>query len=189
MAAEHVTEWLREKKPGATVRYQGPDESGVHRWTLDFPGGRPFQLGIPEEVVDNPGMRELSLAEVEQGVGALFEDIETLAEGCRFRDCRHEAEPGCAVQQAVADGQLEPARFGQYRKLQNELEQAGQSLAAQRERRAADKTAQRAFGNVTAAKADGWQLVEDAEEADVGGGEAAPRCPNPAESRRSPSRT
>jgi len=69
-------------------------------------------------VVDNPGMRELTLADAEEGVESLFEDIEVLAATCRFRDCRHHGEPGCAVQAAIAAGALDARRLDRYRKLQ-----------------------------------------------------------------------
>lgn len=68
-------------------------------------------------LVDNPGMRELTLADVDLSAGALFDDVDSLARRCRFRDCRHEAEPGCAVRSAIEDGQLDPRRLESYRKL------------------------------------------------------------------------
>lgn len=85
----------------------------THRELIVLPNG-----GV---VIDTPGMRELQLWTDDGSVERTFEDIETLARECRFRDCRHEAEPGCAVQQGIADGDLDPARFGSYRKLQREL--------------------------------------------------------------------
>ncbi|MEA2691164.1 MAG: ribosome biosis GTPase / thiamine phosphate phosphatase, partial [Acidobacteriota bacterium] len=74
-------------------------------------------------VLDTPGMRELQLWDAGEGVEAAFSDVETLAQGCRFRDCRHQGEPGCAVGAAVADGTLDPERFASYRKLEREVEQ------------------------------------------------------------------
>lgn len=68
-------------------------------------------------LVDNPGMRELALTEAEEGVQSLFADIDALASGCRFRDCRHHSEPGCAVLAAVESGALEARRLDSYRKL------------------------------------------------------------------------
>ncbi len=110
----------------------------THRALLPLPGAACL--------IDTPGMRELKLTGEEDLAEGGFEDIEALAGGCRFRDCRHGAEPGCAVQQALSDGTLDAARWAQYCKLLGELEQAGGSLAAQRERRVADKTQQRAPG-------------------------------------------
>lgn len=68
-------------------------------------------------LVDNPGMRELSLTDADLAAGRLFEDIEALAGHCRFRDCRHDAEPGCAVRAALETGALEQRRLDSYRKL------------------------------------------------------------------------
>jgi ribosome biogenesis GTPase len=71
-------------------------------------------------IVDTPGMRELQLWE-DEGVADTFGDIEELAAQCRFGDCRHEREPGCAVQEAAADGRLSPARLANFHKLAREL--------------------------------------------------------------------
>jgi len=57
----------------------------------------------------------------EEGLANLFEDIEELALACKFTDCGHSSEPGCAIKAALADGTLDPARFNSYRKLQREL--------------------------------------------------------------------
>jgi len=72
-------------------------------------------------ILDTPGMRELGLYEADSGVSTAFADVETLAAACRFHDCRHGSEPGCAVQVALADGTLERARWNSYGKLQREL--------------------------------------------------------------------
>ena len=69
-------------------------------------------------VVDNPGMRELSLTGADDGVQVLFTDIDDLGNRCRFRNCQHLREPGCAVQAAIAAGELDPRRLDSYRKLQ-----------------------------------------------------------------------
>lgn len=71
-------------------------------------------------VVDSPGMRELQLWEASGGFSATFEDIEVLAEGCRFRDCTHRSEPGCAVRGAVESGVLTAPRLEGYLKLAEE---------------------------------------------------------------------
>jgi len=73
-------------------------------------------------VLDTPGMRELQLWDGGEGVEAAFADVETLAQGCRFRDCRHQGEPGCAVAAALADESLGAERFASYQKLQREVE-------------------------------------------------------------------
>ncbi|MDB5493823.1 MAG: ribosome-associated GTPase [Phenylobacterium sp.] len=76
-------------------------------------------------ILDTPGMRELGLVDAEAGVAAAFEGVEAevaiLAQDCRFKDCAHGREPGCAVQAALADGRLDPARWESWRKLQREL--------------------------------------------------------------------
>ncbi|CAN5599607.1 ribosome small subunit-dependent GTPase A [soil metagenome] len=73
-------------------------------------------------LIDTPGLRSLGLAGGTAGVDAAFADIEELATGCRFGDCRHDQEPGCAVIAAAADGTLDRDRLASYRKLH--LEQA-----------------------------------------------------------------
>jgi ribosome biogenesis GTPase / thiamine phosphate phosphatase len=72
-------------------------------------------------ILDTPGMRELQLWDAEEGVDQAFGDIAGLASECRFRDCSHEGEPGCAVLAAVEDGSLPAERLDSYRKLQREL--------------------------------------------------------------------
>ncbi|MDD5127506.1 MAG: ribosome small subunit-dependent GTPase A [Dehalococcoidales bacterium] len=73
-------------------------------------------------VIDTPGMREVQLWAGEEDLQGTFQDIEMLAEKCRFKDCRHNAESGCAVRAAIEQGDLDPARLESYRKLQNELQ-------------------------------------------------------------------
>jgi ribosome biogenesis GTPase len=72
-------------------------------------------------LIDTPGMRELALWADEEALEATFAEIPLLAARCRFTDCHHEREPGCAVRAALADGGLEPERYESYRKLQREL--------------------------------------------------------------------
>lgn len=71
-------------------------------------------------ILDTPGMRELGLADDDGGLDAAFADIDALALGCRFGDCRHDKEPGCAVRRAIVDGSLDPARLASRRKLDRE---------------------------------------------------------------------
>jgi ribosome biogenesis GTPase len=71
--------------------------------------------------LDTPGMRELRLWESDDGLAAAFDDVAAAAARCRFADCAHETEPGCAVRAALADGSLDPERLTSWRKLQNEL--------------------------------------------------------------------
>jgi ribosome biogenesis GTPase / thiamine phosphate phosphatase len=72
-------------------------------------------------VIDTPGMRELQLWNNEQGAERAFEDIATLAQGCKFRDCAHHGEPGCAIEAAINHGYVSRERLESYRKLLAEL--------------------------------------------------------------------
>ena len=84
-----------------------------HRELLPLPGG-----GL---VLDTPGLRELQLWDVSDGLEQTFEDVASLAATCRFGDCLHESEPGCAVREALRNGVLPRERFDSWRKLQREL--------------------------------------------------------------------
>ena len=72
-------------------------------------------------ILDTPGMRELGLIDAEQGLDAAFGDIGALAGQCRFGDCSHGSEPGCAVRAALEDGRLDPGRWRSFDKLRREL--------------------------------------------------------------------
>jgi ribosome biogenesis GTPase len=72
-------------------------------------------------LIDTPGMRELGLTDDSGGMATAFADIAELAASCRFSDCRHETEPGCAVREAIALGAVPPGRWESYRKLQREI--------------------------------------------------------------------
>ena len=84
-----------------------------HRELIELPGG-----GL---IIDTPGLREAQLWAGEGALDSLFEDIEALVLKCRFPDCEHRTEPGCAIKAALADGSLDPGRLASYRKLQREL--------------------------------------------------------------------
>ncbi|MBM3845007.1 MAG: ribosome small subunit-dependent GTPase A [Verrucomicrobia bacterium] len=73
-------------------------------------------------IIDTPGLRELQLWDGETGVKEAYADVEAIASGCRFTDCRHESEPNCAVLYAVKSGVLDPGRLESHRKLVRELE-------------------------------------------------------------------
>jgi ribosome biogenesis GTPase len=85
----------------------------THRELVLLPGG-----GL---LLDTPGLREIQLWASEEGLATAFEDIEALAPGCRFRDCEHGSEPGCAVRAAVESGELAEDRLASYHKLRAEL--------------------------------------------------------------------
>ena len=73
-------------------------------------------------VLDTPGIRGVGLLDTGEGLDRTFADVADLVAACRFGDCRHEAEPGCAVQAALADGTLSPRRLASWRKLRHEVE-------------------------------------------------------------------
>jgi len=79
------------------------------------------RLGSAALLIDTPGMRELQLWDADAGLGAAFADIHALAAACRFRDCRHETEPQCAVRAAVDAGRLPAERLEHWRRLEREL--------------------------------------------------------------------
>lgn len=101
-----------------TVHDIRSDGKGRHTTTsremMFVPGG-----GL---IIDTPGLRELQLWDAESGVGQVFSDIESLFEQCAFTDCRHHAEPGCAVHAALSSGALDRARWESYQKLLREQE-------------------------------------------------------------------
>ncbi len=84
----------------------------THRGLLRLPGGA--------LLVDTPGIRSLGVAGADAGLDATFADVADLAAQCRFGDCRHQREPGCAVQVALADGSLDTSRMEAHRKLERE---------------------------------------------------------------------
>ncbi|MFZ3580617.1 ribosome small subunit-dependent GTPase A [Loktanella sp. DJP18] len=81
-------------------------------------------------LIDTPGMRGLAVADVTAGIDATFPEVSALTDACHFRDCKHEGEPGCAVQAAVDAGEIDPERVRRYRKLRAEDAQATESTAA-----------------------------------------------------------
>ncbi len=89
-------------------------------------------------MLDTPGIREVGLIDADEGVSAVFDDIEQLAQDCRFNDCGHATEPGCAVRAALESGVLAPARWAHFQKLGKELaavEKKSERIAADVERR------------------------------------------------------
>lgn len=101
----------------ATQAIREADDHGrhttSHRELVLLPGG-----GL---ILDTPGIREVGLIDAEEGVSVVFDDIERLAQDCRFKDCGHASEPGCAVQAALGTGTLDPARWAHFQKLGLEL--------------------------------------------------------------------
>jgi ribosome biogenesis GTPase len=116
----------------ATGGIREQDAKGRHTTT----SRQMFALESGAWVIDTPGMRELKLGAVEAAVSEVFDDIEALARKCRFRDCQHRDDAGCALHAAVASGQLDARRFSSYQKLQREAERAAQTV---HERRALER--------------------------------------------------
>lgn len=84
-------------------------------------------------LIDTPGMRELKVGAVEDGIRTTFDEIESLAQECKFRDCRHQGDVGCAVAAAIEAGTLSERRLDNYLKLQREARHATASVAEKRE--------------------------------------------------------
>ena len=106
-----------EAQPVSPVR-EGDDRgrhTTTHRELIPLPGGA--------MLIDTPGLREVQLwtGENEDGLEQAFDDISALAASCKFTDCRHRTEPGCAVKAAVERGSLDPGRLESHTKLQREL--------------------------------------------------------------------
>ncbi|NQV06574.1 ribosome small subunit-dependent GTPase A [bacterium] len=89
-------------------------------------------------LIDTPGLRALGLADTSSGLAPTFTDVEDLAAGCRFRDCAHSGEPGCAVETAIAAGDLDQRRLDSYRRMEQELANE-EKRADQRSRRAEER--------------------------------------------------
>jgi ribosome biogenesis GTPase len=97
-------------------------------------------------LIDTPGMREIKLTGDEELDQGQFADIDALAQECRFGDCGHQSEPGCAVRAALADGRLDPERWQNYLKLRDELAAAADALEAQMRRKSETRVLTKALG-------------------------------------------
>jgi ribosome biogenesis GTPase len=126
-----LTNTLLGETRQATAAVREHDSRGrhttTHRALIMLPSG-----GC---LIDTPGMREIKLTGEEDLDAGQFADIEALAQECRFGDCSHQSEPGCAVRAALADGRLDPERFANYQKLRDELAAAADSLEARMRRK------------------------------------------------------
>lgn len=99
-----------------TAAVRARDHKGRHTTTRR----ELFRIAGGALLLDTPGIRELRVWDLDEGLEQTFPEIDALARECRFRDCRHDAEPGCAVLAALAAGRLDPGRLASYRKLQAE---------------------------------------------------------------------
>ncbi|MCE8523161.1 ribosome small subunit-dependent GTPase A [Ruegeria pomeroyi] len=149
---DQVLSWCPSGQTGALV-----GSSGVGKTTLmnGLTGTQEVTAGIRENdakgrhtttaralrrmvnggwLVDTPGMRALRLLDAGDGIDEVFQDLSDLAASCRFSDCGHDSEPGCAIQAAIAAGTLEPARLDRWRKLRREDARNSESVAEARSR-------------------------------------------------------
>lgn len=115
-----------------TAAIRSDDSKGRHTTTSRSMHFTPLGAVL----IDTPGMRELQLTDCGEGIRRTFLDIELLTTQCRFHDCQHLAEPGCAVQQAIAQGELDTRRLINYQKLNTEQ---ARNTASLQERRAQER--------------------------------------------------
>ena len=143
---------LAQTTLAATSGIREDDKKGRHTTTFRslhrLPGG-----GL---VIDVPGMRELRIADVDAGLATVFDDIAALASSCRFSDCHHESEPGCAVRKAVENGDIDARRLQNYRKLLRENARNSASVA---EKRSQGRALGKYYKQVKALK-DDWRTRE-----------------------------
>jgi ribosome biogenesis GTPase len=121
---------LTDHSKALTQPVREDDAKGRHTTT-----GRTFyRLSKGGWLVDTPGMREIQLTEAADGISQVFEQIQILADSCRFSDCTHQSEPGCAVQAAITEGTLDSNRLDRWRKLVAEEQRNSETLAQRRRR-------------------------------------------------------
>lgn len=154
LEVEALAPWCRA---GQTLALLGSSGVGKSTLTNTLTGGASATAGIREDdakgrhtttarglhrtraggwLIDTPGMRALRLSDAGEGIDAVFADLDALSASCRFSDCQHESEPGCAIQAAIAAGDVAPDRLERWRKLQREDARNSRTLA---EARARDK--------------------------------------------------
>jgi ribosome biogenesis GTPase len=125
-----IANWLLGREALATGAIDDVERgrhTTTHRELIPLPGGG--------ALIDTPGMRELALWGDAEDLAGSFGDIEALSQRCRFLDCQHQGQPGCALDAALESGELDPARLNSYFKLQRELlyhEQRKQHLETRR---------------------------------------------------------
>lgn len=136
-----------------TGRVRAGDGRGRHTTTAR----ELVPIGDGAVLMDTPGLRGFALWDAEDGLAAVFGEIEDLFASCRFRDCAHDAEPGCAVQLALLSGALGERRWLSYRKMQRELESLHRRQNPP-ERRSHDRSPKRAVRDAVRGKEhrQGW---------------------------------
>ncbi len=130
---------LRRSNAIATQAIRRGDDTGRHTTTVR----EMHRLDQGGWLLDTPGMRELQLTDAAAGVAEVFDDILMMVEQCRFANCTHEVEPGCAVQQAIREGALAASRLERWRKLSSEVIYHSASRA---ERRTLDRVGRKFAG-------------------------------------------
>ncbi len=121
------------------------DQRGRHTTT----GRSMHRLAGGGWLIDTPGMRELQLVDLGDALDDVFADVTVIAENCRFADCEHEGEPGCAVLVAINDGRLDGERLRRFKKLRSEERRNTETLA---ERRARDRRTGQLYKSILAGK-------------------------------------
>lgn len=150
--AAQLTEWWQK---GQTAALLGSSGVGKSTLTATLTGQDIATQGIREQdakgrhtttarslyyashggwLLDTPGMRSLQLADAAEGIATVFGDLVALADQCRFRDCSHEQEPGCAIQAEISAGRIEPDRIRRWQKLDREDQHSTETLAQSRQR-------------------------------------------------------
>ncbi|WP_445326812.1 ribosome small subunit-dependent GTPase A [Sphingobium sp. AN558] len=130
---------LRGSDSIATQAIRKGDDTGRHTTTVR----EMHRLDRGGWLLDTPGMRELQLTDAASGIAEVFDDIVGMAEHCRFSNCAHEVEPGCAVRAALADGTITPGRLDRWRRL---VAEESYNSATPSERRALDRISGPASG-------------------------------------------
>ncbi|MCU6454378.1 ribosome small subunit-dependent GTPase A [Sphingomonas sp. A2-49] len=125
---------LRGSDGIATQAVREDDGKGRHTTTVREMHRLTGRMGEGGWLVDTPGMRELQMSEVAAGVAEVFDDVTDVALACRFSNCGHGDEPGCAIQAAIGAGTLDPDRFDRWRKLAREDVENSGAAAVRRAR-------------------------------------------------------
>mgnify|MGYP001765249097 CR=1 FL=1 len=133
---------LAGREAAATGDVRESDARGRHTTT----GRQLYLLPCGGEIIDTPGIREFGLEYAGEGLASSFSDISALAANCRFGDCSHTGEPGCAVAAAIEGGRLSKERFKSYQKLRREAERL--ELSTDLKKRIENKRKLKSFGRM-----------------------------------------
>lgn len=118
-----------------TSQIREDDSKGRHTTTyrqlIELPNGA--------RIIDTPGMRELGMCDADEGIDETFEDIAELEACCRFSDCKHQTEPGCAIRAAIEEGTLSTGRYDLFKRLHNESKNSAKMKAISKQRKSINK--------------------------------------------------